>query len=177
MIENEDMIDHSHITDVTDKNKTDLRAQISVITQREQEIQNLITSIENAVQWYEGAIQLEQGKPKPNYKTMGNMRLAVSKNIELLATLYGTYKQFEDVKFKYFKQISDLDMNTQRLIEVDIKRLESKLDHFTGGEFIDMMRQFTTQMKYADRLQVGGGNPPIVDESQAELDDNPEYKL
>jgi len=151
-----------------------LDAQINTITQRQQELQNLITSIEQGVQQYEAMVSREQQMPKPDFNKIRSMRGAITKSIELLAQLYTTYKAFEEVKFRYYKQITDLDHNTRRMIEVEIRRIESNMDNFSGGDFIGMMKSFTDQMKYADKLQTP---TPLQQGAQEELKNDENYTL
>lgn len=118
-----------------------LDRQISLIELRQQELRNYIITIENHINHFDQMIDMENQKPTPNYKTISSFRSASFKNIELITVLHNTYKEYEGVKFRYFKEISDNNYKKQKLINVDIKRAgTSDLD---GQEFYEIMRKLS----------------------------------
>ena len=89
-----------------------------------------------------------------------------------MAKLYDTYRSFEDSKFKYFKQISEMNFKYTRLLEVEIRQLDEKVDNVNEPGFIEMMNILI------ESLSANKSNPnPVVQEAQKELLNNPEYNM
>jgi len=118
-----------------------LDTQISTITLRQQEIQNYIVFIDNHICHFDQMIQQQIASGSPDFKKINSYRSASFKNIELVSVLHTTYKSYEEVKFRYFKEISDSNYKQQKLIAVDIKRVGSSDE--MGSEFYHIMRNLS----------------------------------
>lgn len=137
---------------------TDLEKQISLITQRQQELQNYMVMIDNHINHFDQMIHKESQKTNPDYKKIANYRSASFKNIELMTVLHNSYKEYEAVKFRYFKEISDNNYKKQKLINVDIKRIGT--NEQVGAEFYDIMRNLSKLNMTGDiaKKQLGENN-------------------
>ena len=118
-----------------------LDVQISNITLRQQEIQNYIVFIDNHICHFDQMIQQEMASGHPDFKKINSYRSASFKNIELITVLHNTYKEYEGVKFRYFKEISDSNYKRQKLVAVDIKRVGTSDE--MGSEFYNIMRNLS----------------------------------
>ena len=106
----------------------DLAKQISHNELRQQEIQILISDVNNSNTHIKNLIQQEvDGKKRANYYTILN------RNIELLAKLYSTYREFEGIKHQYFREIGTMIHQSKRLVYVDLPK--KNIDGGYGEEF------------------------------------------
>lgn len=151
----------------TKDSNTDLEKQISGIELKQQEIQNYITTIDNAVNQLEQMIHQEQNSAQPNYDRIRGLRTAISKNVELISALYNSYKEFENVKFRYYKEINDNNYKTNRLIELELKKVDNQTDKI-GEEFANVMRHLTGIKS--------SGNDELLNQARAGLEEE-EYDL
>ncbi len=120
--------------DVCDK----LKKQITLIELRQQELQQYMSTIDSHINYFDNQISHEQQQTKPDYQSISRMRAASFKNIELITVLHNTYKEYENVKFRYYKEIGDNNYKKNKLIHVDIKRLGNPEE--MGNEFYEIMR-------------------------------------
>ena len=118
-----------------------LEKQITLIVGKQQELQNYLVMIDNHIMHFDQMIQQEMQSSQPDYKKINSYRSASFKNIELMSVLHTTFKGYEEVKFRYFKEISDSNYKQQRLISVDIKRVGTSED--MGQEFYEIMRSLS----------------------------------
>ena len=130
---------YDHITDEFNLQKETLERQIINIEIRQQEIQNLIVTIENANNYLDTLIKQEKDN-----RRKASLYGAKTKNVELLTKLYDTYNRFEDVKFKYHNNISDIMFKSHRLIEVEIRKIDEKLNNLNNNDLVEM---FNTMSK------------------------------
>lgn len=130
---------YDHITEEFDLQKNILERQISGIELRQQELQLHISHIEQANNHLDLLIQQEKDKRKK-----GGLFNAKTRNIELLTKLYSVYREFEDTKYKYHNNISDIITKEHRLIEVDIRRIDDKVDKMTGDDMVDMFKNLSS---------------------------------
>ena len=145
-------------------NTEKLRKQITNIEIKQQDLQQYITTIDNAIIHLEQMIQQEQNQPKSNNDKIRGLRSAVSKNVELIANLYNAYKEFETVKFRYFKEVDDNSYRMHRLIELEMKKVDENANKL-GQEFYNMMRNLSTI-----------SSDDSIEESEKKLEDQ-EYSL
>lgn len=162
--------DYDYIeTDFT-KQKTKLEQKISIIELRQQEIQNYIADIDNNITYLRGLLPSETDKEKNRM-----IRGAISKNIELLTRLYSTYREYEDVKVKYFKIISDDTHKMHQLIAVDIRRIDEKVRDIDDSDFLGVMKEM---MDLVTGIQRKHGKIPLSEDFQKEMEKEDEaYKL
>ena len=125
-----------------------LDQQITLITGKQQELQNYLIMIDNHIMHFDQMIQQEMQSSQPDFKKINSYRSASFKNIELISVLHATYKEYENTKFRYFKEISDSNYKKQKLISVDIKRIGTTED--MSGEFYNIMRNLS-------KLNIVGG--------------------
>ena len=161
-----------YIKEYSNNNQALLEKQISNIVLRQQELQNFMTTLEQAVSNVEVGMQIELKQPKINYNIVNNMQKAMTRSMELLVKMYDSYRSFEDTKFKYFKQLNDVNYNFIKLLEVDIRRLDEKVDKITNSQFMDMMTTLVDSLK-----GTSSNTNPVFQEGKKELLDDPEYKI
>ncbi len=138
-----------------------LNKQISVIETKILSVQRHILTLEQANQVIEKLAQSEKD-PTQKFKYYS----AIRNNVELLARLYEVVKEFENVKFKYFKEVDDVIYNKYRLIAVEIRRLEEKID---SGNF--------SFLEFFEKLAVTFSNPEQRALIKSDLEEKPEYRL
>ena len=141
--------------------QTQLEAQITQLGTRVLALQKYIISLDQANNVLEQLAQNEKDAAKKK-----SYYAAVKQNIELLAKLFEVIKEYEGVKFKYYKEIDDMLISKYKMISVDIKRLEEKLNGSDDA--------FTFFEKFVEALKNSGSKK---EEVKKELQDSPEYKL
>ena len=115
------------------KFNSDLAKQITHNELRQQEIQSLISDVNNSNIHIKNVIQQEtDSKKRASYYGILN------RNIELLAKLYSTYREFEGIKHQYFKEIGTMIHQSKRLIYVDLPK--KNVDGGYGEEFRNMLK-------------------------------------
>ena len=149
-----------------------LERQIANIVLRQQELQNYISRIEQGIKGLEGIIRVEKQQKKQNYDKIKNCYIAISKHIELVTKLYDSYRAFEDTKFKYHKQIAESNFKYIHLIEVEIRRIEEKMDNTLGDSgFVEVMQAL------AEGFRNNSDADPMIQQSKEELLTDSSYKL
>ena len=150
-----------------------LGKQISIIELRQQELQNYIISLDQSIKQIDRLVNTENQKSSPDYNKIKNLRFINSKNIEMITDIYNTYERFETVKFKYYKEIDNHSHSGNRLIYIELYKLENQTN--------DISDSFMEMIKYLSNLKEANlSNPktPINDEKILDnLNDNPEYQL
>lgn len=174
-------------TDVTELNKEyienqfhdkikKLDGQISVIETRQQEIQSYITTINQGIQQLEYMINQEankQNKQNINWKSISVWQKQIHENMELITKLYDTYRSFEDVKLKYYKEMDDHSIDTYKL-SIEIRKVNEKLGSLDAAGFVDILQHITTQM---NNINNESETPEIISSVNKELIDNEDYSL
>ena len=122
-------MDYNHVNKDFDSQRDLLSKQIANIELRQQEIQLHMAAIEAANQHLDLLIRQEQDKRKKTSYYSARLQ-----NIEILGKLFSIYREFEDVKFKYHSNVSDLIYKIHKLIEVDIKKANKNIDENDLGE-------------------------------------------
>jgi|SRR6056297_3121315 len=158
--------DYSNIKNDFSNNTETLKKQITGIELKQQELQKYISTIDNGISYLEQMIHYEENKPKPSMDKVRGLRTAITKNVELISNLYNSYKEFEMVKFRYFKEIDDNDYKMHRLIELELKKINQNTNRL-GEEFYNMMRNLS---------QISEPDNVILEESNKILENN-EYSL
>jgi hypothetical protein len=100
-----------------------------------------MNTIDNHINNFDLRIAQESQKPNPNYDSINRLRAASFKNVELMTVIHNSYKEYESVKFRYFKEISDNNYKKHRLVKVDIKKVGDVKD--SGMEFFEIMRNLS----------------------------------
>lgn len=149
--------------------KSDLEKQITNIELRQQELQQYITKIDSGI----NQLQMLLDKEKDQHK-IKSFRNALTHNIELISKLYDTYKEYETVKFRYFKEIDDNNDKKHNLLAVKIRQLDIKADFVNDDGFIQMM-QMLSNLKNEESSNTDEDS--VIDESEDQLTKNPEYEL
>jgi hypothetical protein len=130
-----------------------LEKQITLVELRQQELQNYMSIIDGHITHFDNAANHEAQQNKPDYAKLNKLRAASAKNIEIITDLHNSYKEYETVKFRYFKEISDNNYKKNRLISVDIKRLGTSEE--MGTEFYEIMRLLSKlNLKKGDNLNL-----------------------
>ena len=118
-----------------------LEKEIINIELRQAELQNHISDLERANSGLKQIIQKEND-PVKKAKYYG----AIRNNVELLAKLYSSYKDFESVKFNYRKEISSLMQSKNRIIYIDLPKVGTSAG--TGPEeFYSIFKVIAEAMK------------------------------
>ena len=162
---------YDHITDEFNFQKETLERQISVIEVRQQEIQMKISEIENANNHLDILIQTEKDPKRKNSYYSAKVR-----NIELMTKLYDCYRSFEDVKFKYYNNISDIIHKSHRLIEVEIRKIDEKLAKLDDDGLVDVLKNVSQLFIQSNN---SGNSVPLPTEVQSEIEqiNQGEFKL
>lgn len=148
-----------------------LRNQISNIEIKQQDLQHYLNNIDNNVQHLDNLITQEQSLKNADHNKIKNYRYAMTKSIELINQLHNTYKEYENVKFRYFKQIDESSNYKHRLIELEMKKLDDKLSNNIEG-FTKMMQLIANSINSPN-----SGNNELVEKSKKEIISNPDYEL
>lgn len=163
----------SSIHDTRKDNEKTLTKQIDHIVLRQQELQKHIANLESNIQNLHHIIALEKQQPKPNFGRIKDCYTSVTKTIELIGKIYDTYRAFEDVKFKYHKQISESNFRYVHLIEVDIRRIEEKMMSETdSGGFMEVLNVLMEGFKKNSEDKNG-----LIKKSEEDLLTDPSYTL
>lgn len=157
-------------TDITKEYETqqkNINKHISNVELRQQELKNYIADIDSNIKFIQNLLQTEKDNEKSRM-----LRGAVSKNIELLTKLYSVYREYEDVKVKYVKETSSTMNFKHRLIEVDIRRIDEKLEG-SDTDFMDVMKKVMDVFGGgADSTQpnkLSGKKVPLIESLQNEI--------
>lgn len=151
--------------------KTKIEKSIVGVELKQQEIQKYIADIDNNINFLQGLLPAEKDKEKARM-----IRGAISKNIELLARLYSVNREYEDVKVKYFKNISDDLYKMHHLIGVEIRKIDEKVKDIDDTDFVGVMKQMMDLVSGEQKKH--GGKIPLSEDLQKEMEqDSPEYEL
>lgn len=121
--------EYSNIKKEFNDQQNELKQQIDHISLRQLDIQNHIMTIEYANQNLMTMIQNEKDNSQK-----GKYYSGVKSNISLLTELHSVYKDYESVKCQYYKNITDLTYKKNHLVEVEIRRLDEKVEKFGSNE-------------------------------------------
>ncbi|HQF37201.1 MAG TPA: hypothetical protein PLL26_06225 [Candidatus Dojkabacteria bacterium] len=139
-----------------------LERQIDSLNQKILAVQSHVLTLEQANRVLEQMAQSERdGIQKSKYYG------AIRNNIELLTKLYSVIKEFEDVKFRYHKEIDDVLNNKFRLIAVEIRRIDEKIGEATSFNLIEFFEKLSNTFSNSEKR----------DQIKAVLGENPEYQL
>lgn len=161
------------LSDKYDKQVKQLENQISMIELRQQELQNYIVSLDQTIRQIDSIIFREEKKANPDYNKIKNLRFISSKNIEIITNIYNTYQKFEDVKFKYYKEIDNHSHSGNRLINIELVKLTNKSNDISDS-FMDMIKYMSTLGLNNEKTKI---NNQLDIESKESLEENPEYQL
>lgn len=151
--------------------KKKLEKSIAGVELKQQEIQKYIIDIDSNINFLQGLLPNEKDKEKSRI-----IRGAISKNIELLARLYSVNREYEDVKVKYFKNISDDLYKMHHLIGVEIRKIDEKVKDIDDQDFVGVMKQMMDLVSGEQKKH--GGKLPLAEDLQNEMEkDSPEYQL
>src|SRR6056297_2650846 len=161
--------EYDNVKDSFIKTEEQLEKQIIHIEYKQSELQNYITTIENSISNMEQMISKEQQNSKPNHDRIRGLRTSISKNVELVTKLYDSYKEFESVKFRYHKELSDSNYRKHRLIELELKKVDDRSNSL-GQEFYNIMRNLAGLQKNNNI------DPELLEEARVPLEDE-DYEL
>lgn len=163
--------DYDYIQSDFISQKKTLEKKITNIELRQQEIQNYIADLDQNIVYLRGLLPNEKDKEKNRI-----IRGAISKNIELLSRLYSTYREYEDVKVKYFKIISDDTYKMHQMIAVDIRRIDEKVKDIDDTDFLGVMKEMMSLVSGIQKKH--DGMIPLSEDVQKEMEKEDEaYKL
>ena len=166
--------DTKHIEQVANDNHVILAKQIDNIVLRQQELQAYITEVDQSIKGLKSYIIREKQAQPPNQDKIKNCQIAISRHIELISKLYESYRSFEETKFKYQKQISESNFKYIHMIEIDIRRIEEKLDNtLSDSSFSEVMHALVEGFKNVNK----SGSDPIIQKSEQDLLEDPSYKM
>lgn len=163
--------DYDYIESDFTSQKAKLEQKIANVELRQQELQNYIADLDSNITYLRGLLPNEKDKEKNRL-----LRGAISKNIELLARLYSTYREYEDVKVKYYKIISDDTHKKHSLIAVDIRRIDEKVKDIDDTDFLGVMKEMMNLVSGVQKKHEG--LIPLSEDVQREMETEDEaYKL
>lgn len=168
------------ITQSFEKLSKSLEKQISNIELRQQELQNYMITLDNHINHFDQMVNIESQQPNPNYKKISGLRKVSFDNIELLTNLHNSYKEYENVKFKYYKEIGVYNTTKQKMIHIDIKRVGTVEE--MGNEFYEIMRNLSrlnlnndSKVQLTDK-QIQQNNK-LIEQVKQGFDEDSEYEL
>lgn len=164
--------ENNGIKNLSDKTQKKLENSIYNIELRQQEIQNLIATLQNNLNHIESIIQGEELKTVPNNEKIKNLRLAILKNISLIREMYDSYDGFEETKFKYRKLITETDFNYQKL-EIGINQTNEKINKFSGGDLVELLRSISSNLNDSTTP----GEPKYINKIKNSMALDPELQL
>jgi len=143
--------------------KIQLEQQIDRIDNFITDLKSHKISLENANRQLEQIVSQETDTVKKvKYYT------AVRSNIELLVKIFSSISELESVKHRYHKEINDITIGKFKLVDVDIRKLDERLN--SGGENLS---EFFEKLGNA---MSGLGKLP-ANTIKTNLENDPEYKL
>lgn len=154
----------------------ELEGHITNLNLRMQEIHTYILSINQNITQLENIVVFEQSQKQPNYDKIRKLRDAITKNVELISTLYDTYRGFEETKFKYNKEINDNSYKYHHLVAVDLQRLNKKMDD-AGHLFFQIMESINKGFSYNKDPLDDGPKSPLLEQADTELEEDDKYRL
>ncbi len=160
MLESE-QFDKQEISSKFEDQRSQLDAQITQLGSRILSLQKHIISLEHA-----NSVLDQLAKNEKDGTKIKQYYGAMKQNIELLAKLYEVIKEYEGIKFKYYKEIDDIMISKYRMISVDIKKLEERLN---GADDV-----FGFFERLTEALKNSGSKRELV---KSELQSDPDYKL
>jgi hypothetical protein len=155
------VVDKQDISKSLDTRTTALDKQIDILDQKILQLQSHILTVETANSKMEHMAQNEKD-PVKRSKIYAAMRY----NIELLVKLYSVIKEYEDVKFRYNKEINEVVYNKYHLVAIELRKIEKNIDS-TGSGVMGMYEKLTELMGNRDRMR----------KIEEELNSDPEYRL
>lgn len=177
----EETTNYSHIEEDFNSRNNKLDKQITSIELRQQEIQTYLSHIDASVNFIDNEISTETNKKQPNYDRIKALRAALSKNIEILNDLHNTYKEYEGVKFRYYKEIDDNSIQKHKLIELELRKLDDKLNDYSDGGFIQMMQTLVNQIGPGKKDEMNNNSnlndENILENARNEMNEDPSLKL
>jgi len=156
-----EQFDKQEISSKIEDQKSQLETQITQLGTRILNLQKYIITLEHANNVIEQLANNEKDGAK-----IKSYYAAVKQNIELLAKIFEVIKEYEGVKFKYYKEIDDIIISKYKMISIDIKKLEEKLN---GSDDV-----FGFFERLTDALKNSGAKREQV---TSELQNDPDYKL
>ena len=139
-----------------------LKQQIDILNQRILALQGHIVTLEQTNNVLE-----QMAKTEKDVTQRSRLYGAIRNNIELLAKLYSVIKEFEDVRFRYYKEIDDVLFNKYKLVAVDIRRLEEKINDLNSGDLVGFFEKLSSVLSNTEKRE----------RAISDLDDKPEYRL
>lgn len=137
--------DYKHIKEDYENQELIIKNQIVLIESRQQELQNYIVTIDAGINHLQTIIMIEEKKKPIDYDKISRLRGSITKNIQMLNDLYQTYKEYEAVKFKYIQELGTSNLKFHHLLEVEIRRIDEKLDKNVDLEFIDIIQHMISK--------------------------------
>lgn len=173
---NTEMLDKKFSSD----SKT-LEKEIMNIELRQQEIQNVISTLDQSISDIEHLIMLEKKKKTPDGNKIKNLRGALLTNTQILNEFYNTYRGYEEVKFRYRKLITDKGLDYEKL-KSDLEKLDrrSKFDNEQLLTVLEVISSKINERKTSQQLIKDGHTEEetdIIKETTCELSCHDEYAL
>lgn len=145
----------------------ELKASIERVGLRQDEVKCYIVDITATINEVKIALK---NLPKDEYKSKGNLYLAIQKNNELIAKMYDTIANFESVRHRYQSEIGKLTKDKLEFINISLKKVEDKMDNTTAGmtRFMRELREFVSAV---------GKDNTMSEKIKIDVDENPEYSM
>jgi len=139
-----------------------LEKQIDSLNQKILAVQSHVVTLEQANRVLEQMTQSERdGVQRAKYYG------AIKNNIELLAKLYSVIKEFEDVKFRYHKEIDEVLNNKFRLIAVEIRRIDERIGEAASFNLVEFFEKLSSTFSNSEKRE----------QIKEVLSSSPEYQL
>lgn len=162
------------------KDSKTLENEIKNIELREQDVQNIISTIEQNINDIDHLILQEKRKKTPDGNKIKNLRAAILSNTQTLNEYYNTYRGYEEVKFKYRKLITDKGLDYEKL-KADLNKLDNR-SKFDNRQLLDVLDVIAEKIRESKKLTTNGNGtvkaePNIMEETTCELSCHDEYSL
>jgi len=147
--------------------------EIELINSRQIELQSLIADLEHANINLKQLVEQEQDKKKKGF-----LYSIISKNIELITRLYSSYREFEDTKQRYLKELSENNYKYERIL-LDRQRLEQRISE-SSEEVLEVFKLLAENKVNVNDTNNTTTNNTIINQSNnndtVSIDNNINYE-
>lgn len=147
-----------------DEHATTIVDRIDVVKLRQQEMQNLISTITGANQNLETLLMKEKDP-----KERGKYYSLISKNTQLLAELHGAFAQYETIINKYVQDVGKTMKDKHHMISIELRMLDEKFNALASNDAATLVLELKNLLKEA-------GNEKMNKRKKMKLDED-EYSM
>lgn len=144
----------------------EIKASIERVGLRQDEVKCYIVDVTATIS---EAKTMLKNLPKDAFEAKGKLYLAIQKNNELVSKMYDTIANFESVRHRYQAEIGKLTRDKLMFINIELKRVEDKMDSTTAGmtRFMRELREFVAT----------ANQNPAAGKINVKIEDDPAYSM